>query len=408
MKAIQLFIFSFLFTLTFGQIDDTSKVIVVDMETMEFYDQKTFELYYKPSWFNEDSVVKASVYMQKIDIPSLSDVDVISSMELIPTTFPLTFNNVVKQHIDQFSTNRRLLVSRSLGIGEYYFPIFEEVLSKYGLPDVLKYLPVIESNLNPFAKSHAGALGIWQFMPRTGKSLGLEQNDFYDERRDVHQATEAAAQYLKTLYSIYDDWLLALAAYNAGPGNVNKAIGQSGGKTTFWEIRPYLPRETREYVPKFTACVFVMYFSEFYKILPQKPSEDLFVSDTILIKDKLTIRYISELTGIDSAYLQFINPALKTGIIPKRLEGYPLNIPINFAGQFAALKDFMHSDPYLAEIKAEVADVQVPEYKVYKVKSGDTLGHIAMKHGVGVSQIKKWNSLKSDNLKIGQKIVLYI
>lgn len=409
MKANYLLFLLFLFAWASGQETPSNvQVTVVDMETIELYDQKTFDLYYDPSWFEEDSIVKASIYKSKHLIPSLIDDDVISSMELIPTTFPLSFNHVVRQHIDQFSTNRRLLVSKSLGIGEFYFPIFEEVLSKYGLPDVLKYLPVIESNLNPFARSYAGAAGVWQFMPRTGKSLGLEQNDYFDERRDIHQSTEAAAQYLKKLYEVYDDWLLALAAYNAGPGNVNKAIGQSGGKHTFWEIRPYLPKETREYIPKFTACVFVMHFHEFYEILPQKPTTDLFVTDTILIKNKLSIQYISELTGIDSAYLQFINPALKAGIVPKSEAGYPLNVPINFIGQFAALKDFMYSDPYLADVQAEVIEVVEPEYKVYKVKNGDTLGHIAVKHGVGVSQIKKWNSLKSDNLKIGQKIVLYI
>ena len=412
MKTLYLLLFIFTFTLCAAQQQKEGAELIqlnpADTSKIEYFDQKTFELYYKPSWFYEDSLVKAKIYMPKHEIPKLSDEEIMDKMDRIPTLFPFTFNHVVKQHIDQFSTNRRQLIARSLGLGEFYFPIFEEVLSKHGLPLVLKYLPIIESNLNPFAESHAGALGLWQFMPRTGKSLGLEQNDYFDERRDIYQATEAAAQYLKTLYGMYGDWLLALSAYNAGPGNVNKAIGLSGGKTTFWEIRPYLPRETRTYIPKFTACVFTMEEYEYYEILAQRPSVEFFVTDTALIKDKLSIHYIAELTGMDSTYLQFINPALKAGIIPKSENGYTLNVPIDYVGQFAALKDSMQNDPYLTEIKAKVSKVVVPKYLVYKVRNGDTLGHIAVKHGVGVSQIKKWNSLKNDKLQIGQKLVLYI
>lgn len=411
MKTSCLILFSFTLSTLLGQ-DSTgvspSDSLPIDLEFISSYDQKTFDLFYKPSWFAEDSLVYFSIFMPKHEIPSWSDEEILEAMDYIPSNFPFTFNNIVKQHIDQFSTNRRQLIARSLGIGAYYFPIFEEVLSRYELPAVLKYLPIIESNLNPFARSHAGALGMWQFMPRTGKSLGLEQNDFFDERRDVHQATEAAAQYLKALYEIYGDWLMALAAYNAGPGNVNKAIAKSGGKTSFWEIHPYLPRETRDYIPKFTACIFVMEYADFYRILPQEPSIDLFETDTVIIKNKLSIRYLAELADLDSTYMHFINPALKSGIIPKTEQGFPLNIPVNYAGRIAALSEYMENDPYLAATSAEVVEAAVPEYKVYKVKSGDTLGHIAMKHGVGVSQIKKWNSLNSDNLQIGQKIVLYI
>lgn len=380
----------------------------VDIEALDLIEKKTYDLFYKSLWFENDSLVKASIYKDKREIPKLNDDEIVEFMKMIPTTFPLTYNYIVKQHIDQFSENRRSTISQCLGLGEHYFPIFEEKLNAYGIPEALKYLPIIESNMNPFAKSSAGALGMWQFMPRTGESLGLNQNDFYDERRDIYQATEAAAKYLSELYKIYGDWLMALAAYNAGPGNVNKAIGMSGGKTTFWEIRPYLPKETRDYIPKFTACLFVMHYHDFYDILPQQPLSDFFESDTILVFNKLSLKYVSELTGIDSSYLQFINPALKAGIIPKTSQGYPLNIPLNFLGKFAALKDYMYNDPYLEEIIVEIVEVQVPSYTVYKVKSGDTLGHIAERNGVGVSEIKKWNSLKSDALKIGQKLVLYI
>lgn len=406
MKNIFALLTLFIFTTLSAQKEE--QVEVIDLSMVQNYDSKTYDLYYKQSWFESDSSIRASIYMAKHEIPQLSDEEIIEFMGRIPTAFPLTFNNVVKQHIEQFSEKRRLLVSQSLGLGETYFPIFEEKLAKYGMPEALKYLPIIESNMNPFAVSGAGAAGMWQFMPRTGKSLGLDQNDYYDERRDIIRSTEAAVEYLQDLYNIYGDWLLALAAYNCGPGNVNKAIAKAGGKTKFWEIQAYLPKETRDYVPKFTACLFVMHYHEFYEILPQKPIAEFFMTDTVIVDNKISLKYISELTGIDSAYLQFVNPALKSGIVPKTDEGFPLNIPIEYLGQFAGLKDFMYSDPYLAEITAEVVEIIVPEYTVYKVKSGDTLGHIAERHGVGVSQIKKWNSLKSDNLKIGQKIILYI
>lgn len=397
----------FAYSQAIGQVDSV-KVDTIDLTLIQDLDKKTFDLYYEESWFLDDSVIQYAIKMPKHEIPSMTNEEILAKMELIPSQFPFTFNDIVRQHIDQFSSSRRLLVARSVGLGKFYFPVFEEALSRHGIPEVIKYLPIIESNLNPFARSHAGALGLWQFMPRTGISLGLEQNDFYDARRDIFLASEAAAKYLKTLYNIYGDWLLTLAAYNAGPGNVNKAIGASGGKASYWEIWPYLPRETREYVPKFTACAFVMEHYDFYKIPALPPTEDLFLTDTIIVKNKISLKRIAEVTGMDSTFLQFINPALKSGVIPKTPAGYPLNLPFDYLGQYKALEDSLTVDPYLETITAEVKEVKLPAYKVYKVKSGDTLGHIAIKHGVGVSQIKKWNSLSSDKLKIGQKLVLYI
>lgn len=409
LRYLFLVIASYCFTNLYCQ-DDSSTVnhVVVDMNTVYEIDAKSFELFYKPHWFENDSLVKSKIYQPKHQIPKYTDEELIEFFSQLPTTLPLSFNNVIKKNIEQFAENRRLLIAQSLGIGAHYFPIIEEELIKKDMPIYLKYLPVIESNLNPFAKSHSGAVGFWQFMPKTGKYYGLEQNDYYDERKDPIASTQAAIQYLSELHRIYDDWFLALAAYNAGPGNVNKAIGMSGGKKDFWEIRAFLPRETQDYVPRFIACAFVMELHSYYDILPMNPDINFFETDTFIIHDKLSFQYISEITGIDSTYLVFLNPALKKGIVPKTPNGYPLNIPMDYITQFAALKDFMTDDPYLAEIKIEVVEeLSKPKYNVYKVKSGDTLGHIAMKYGVGVSQIKKWNSLKSDNLKIGQKLVLY-
>ncbi|MEZ4978420.1 MAG: transglycosylase SLT domain-containing protein [Chitinophagales bacterium] len=406
MKKILLF--TFICLMLFAKAQDNPIKVDVEQESLFDLEKKTFDLFYKAIWFEEDSLVEQSINMPKHEITRLSEEEIIAMMNKIPSTFPLCYNDIIKQYIEQFSDKRRFLVAQSLGLGEFYFPIFEEALDKYDDPLVLKYLPVIESSINPFAKSSAGARGLWQFMLRTGQIFGLDVNDYVDERCDPYLSSDAAAKYLHQLYTTYKDWLLVLAAYNAGPGNVNKAIGLAGGKKSYWEIRPFLPKETREYVPKFIACVFVMYYHDVFDIKAKKPLCEFYKTDTILIKEKVSLRYISELTGIDSSYIHFINPSLKSGIIPKSEKGFYINVPYDYLGQFSYLENYFFEDPYLAELKVEVKEVAVPTYTVYKVKSGDTLGHIGARYGVGVSQIKKWNSLKSDALKIGQKLILYI
>lgn len=384
-------------------------VQTIDFEKIQELDTKTFDLFYQEHWFEEDEAVKNSIYLDKEKIIKYTDQEIVQLMELIPTDFPLTYNNVVKTNIEYFAERRRKTIAQSLGLGQHYFPYFEEVLSKHGIPLVFKYLPVIESNMNPFAGSHMGATGMWQFMLRTGNHFGLDVNDYFDERRDPYLSTEAAATYLSELYEIYGDWLLVLAAYNAGPGNVNKAIGLSGGKTNFWEIRQYLPTETQNYIPKFTACLFVMHYHANYEILMEKPSQELFLTETFTIKRKTSLRYISEISGMDSTYMHFINPALKKGIIPYYENGYELNIPLNYYGHFSAIEAFLENDPYVTNITTEVVPVlkQESKYITYTVRSGNTLGHIAQKYNTSVSNIKKWNRLSSDNLKIGQKLRIY-
>ena len=406
-KTIPTIAFAFISSLNYAQ--DSLAHQTIDIPTIQEFDNKTYDLFYKETWFEDDDTIAASIRMNKDDVIKYTDQEIVDLMGLIPTEFPLSYNNVIKSHIEYFSTNRRRTIAESLGLGEHYFPYFEEALAKYNVPLVFKYLPIIESNMNPFAGSSAGATGMWQFMMRTGKHFGLDVNDYFDERRDPYLATEAAAKYLSELYEIYGDWQLVLASYNAGPGNVNKAIGLSGGKTNFWEIRPYLPVETQNYIPKFTACLFVMYYHENFGILARKPSKELFLTEKFLVKEKTSIKYISELTGMDSTYIQFVNPALTKGIIPKYQEGFGLNIPLNYLGHFSAIESFLVNDPYLTDIKAEVVEVLKNEsrYFTYKVKSGDTLGHIAQKNRTTVSKIKKWNKLSSDRLKIGQKLVIY-
>ncbi|MEZ4916716.1 MAG: transglycosylase SLT domain-containing protein [Chitinophagales bacterium] len=398
--------FSFILTLAFLSVfsQDVREVNINDIKDI---DNITFERLYQEKWFEPDTLVYKNIYLAPNDVPQLSADEIKRRLIKIPSSIPLNYNSVVKSYIDKFSKFDRKNLATALGLGTYYFPLFEEALYKNGVPLDFKYLPIVESNMNPFAKSYAGAQGMWQFMLSTGKIFGLEVNDYYDERRDPAIATEAAAKYLKKLYNIYDDWLLALAAYNAGPGNVNKAIARANGVKDFWEIRPYLPRETQEYVPKFTALVFVMNNADYYKITPLKPLDDLIETDTFKIYHKVSLKYILELSGMDSSYLYFVNPAIKQGIIPENENGFTLNIPLNYIGHFEALRPFFADDPYLKTVEAIVKEPAVPKYTVYKVKSGDTLGHIAQKYNVGVSNIKRWNKLSSDRLKIGQKLIIY-
>lgn len=402
MKYSLVLFFCFIATTTF-----TQEVREVDIHKIKEIDDITFERLYQENWFEPDTFVYKNIYLAPNNVPSLSADEIKHRLLKIPSSIPLNYNSVVNSYIVKFSLYSRKDLSTALGLGTYYFPIFEEALYKYGVPLDFKYIPIIESNLNPFAKSNAGAQGMWQFMLGTGKAFGLETNDFYDERRDPLQATEAAAKYLGKLYNIYNDWLLALAAYNAGPGNVNKAIARANGLKDYWEIRPYLPKETQEYIPKLTALIFVLNNSDYYKIYPLKPLDELIQTDTFKIYHKVSLKYILELSGMDSSYLYFVNPALKKGIIPENERGFTLNIPLNHVGHFEALRPFLNDDPYIKDVETIVKEPAEPKYTVYKVKSGDTLGHIAQKYNVGVADIKRWNKLTSDRLKIGQKLTIY-
>ena len=396
-----------------GEPLDVAPVSFIDYNTIlinqDLYrlDSISASLFFKETWYEDDVVVHQSIYMHKSEIPQFTEAEVREKLALIPAEVELPYNKMTQQIIDLFTGNRRHFISKAVGFSEYYFPIYEEVLDRHQMPIELKYLSVIESGLNPKARSNAGASGPWQFMSRTGKAYGLDNNSFVDERSDIYKSTEAAATYLNDLYNMYGDWLLAMAAYNAGPGNVNKAMAKAGNDKSFWGIRSYLPRETQNYVPLFIGCVYAMTYYEDYAILPLKPNEELFATDTVLVKEKLSLKYVSQTLGIDQDYLVYINPSLKQGIIPKSVEGYSLNLPITSMSQFVANQSLFDHDPYMMEEIAELIEVAEPSHTVYSVKSGDTLGHIAERHNVGLSKIKQWNNLYSDKLKIGQKLTIY-
>ncbi|MGB4568089.1 MAG: LysM peptidoglycan-binding domain-containing protein [Dysgonamonadaceae bacterium] len=333
----------------------------------------------------------------------------------LPSEMELSFNHVVRSYIEMYSVRRREQVAYMLTLGDYYFPLFEEMLDRHGLPLELKYLPVIESALNPVAVSRMGATGLWQFMLKTGQGYGLEVNSLVDERRDPYKSTEAAVRYLKDLYSIYGDWNLVIAAYNCGPGNVNKAIARSGGKQDYWEIYYRLPRETRGYVPAFIAANYIMNYYAEHNICPMKPN-DFQALDTVHVNQEIHFGQISEILDIPVNELQRLNPQFKRDIVPGNYKPYALVLPTKKMIAFIDKKDeilncrrstyFAHrldTDRYLKDGSTSVGSDGVV---YYRVKKGDNLSKIAKRNGVTVAQLKSWNNLKSTFLSIGKQLIV--
>ena len=327
------------------------------------------------------------------------------------TPFNITYNSSLESVIKSFLTRRRDLMQRMMTASQFYFPLFEQELDNQNIPLEIKYLAIVESALNPKAMSRVGAKGLWQFMYSTGKMYGLDVSSYVDERHDPIMATKAASKYLSRLYDIFGDWDLALAAYNSGPGNVNKAIRRSGGYENYWNIRPFLPRETAGYLPAFLATMYIFEYAEEHGLQYKKAERPYFETDTIHVKNLITFDQISKLVDISNEELEMLNPAYKLNIIPK-VEGknYALRLPKSKIGKFVANEEEIY-----AFVKKELDSLEKPLPSMitaqdqirYRVKSGDYLGKIAERYGVGVSQIKRWNGLRSNNLRVGQRLTIF-
>lgn len=349
--------------------------------------------------------------------PLFSDSVYIDRLSRIPSIMEMPYNEVVRAFIDMYANRLRHQVSFMLSAGNFYIPIFEEALDAYNLPLELKYLPVIESALNPTAVSRAGAVGLWQFMIGTGKIYGLESNSLVDDRRDPIKSSWAAARYLNELYEIYKDWNLVIAAYNCGPGNINKAIRRSGGETDYWKIYNFLPKETRGYVPAFIAANYIMTYYCDHKICPMEtniPAD----TDTIQISKKLHLKQVAELCNIDLEQLKSLNPQYKKEVIPANsTKQYSLRLPLNQISSFIDVQDSIY-DYKATEFFTNRAIVQTqtksnnttgnkntPTY--YKIRNGDSLSKIASKFGVSVRNLKRWNNLRSDRISAGKRLKIY-
>ena len=323
------------------------------------------------------------------------------------TPFDFNSSELILNYIKTYSENRKKLTAKMFNYGKFYFPIFEELLIKHELPLELKYLPIVESALNPKAKSRAGAVGLWQFMPLTGKMMGLEISSFIDQRKDPLLSTEAACLYLKKLFSIYDDWNLALAAYNAGPGNLNKAIRRSGGETDYWKVRPFLPKETQNYIPAFTAVNYMMN----YNYIGDQTAEELpFIYcdiDTLLVNDRITFETLEEWLSYDIEKISFLNPSYNEGIIPKSITKHSLCLPSFLISDFLMQQDSIYHYSSIA-INNKSYEKKLPISKFYIIKEGDTIWDIAEKYnGLSVADIKTYNkNIDISNVKKGDKIII--
>lgn len=369
-----------------------------------------------------EDIIDDSAWPGDTIVPEFSDSVYLARLSEIPSVVNLTYNRLVKNYIDVYTKKRREQVKTMLGLTDYYFPFIEQVFDLYGVPYELKYLAVIESALNPRAVSRAGAVGIWQFMYGTGRHYGLTINSLVDERRDPLRATHAAAKYLVDLYGMYGDWTLALAAYNCGPGNVNKAIRRSGGKRDFWDIYYYLPRETRGYVPAFIAATYAMnYYPEhhLYKI----PVDIPLFTDTIVIREPLHLKQVSEVLQVPVRQIRDMNPQYRQDIIPAtKTSPYALRIPVEKTSAFIDLQDtiFAYNDSvYFNQEKMIVtpqhytasyqADLPADKYDklFYVVQSGDNVGYIADWYDVRASDLRYWNNIRRNLIRSGQRLVIY-
>ena len=356
---------------------------------------------YAENDMNLDSVKFAS------NVPDEVYIERIKKMNSFIT---LPYNDIVRNYIIMYSEKMPQRMGYMLGLCRYYMPIFEEIFNRYDMPEELKAMTIIESAMNPLAVSRVGAKGMWQFMYNMAKHYGLHIDSFVDERFDPIKSAEAAAQYLQDSYEIFGDWNLAIASYNCGAGNVNKAIRRAGGQRDFWSIWPFLPRETRGYVPAFVGALYTMTYYKEHGIKPEAVGMPVAV-DTFCINKQLHLKQVSELTGAPLDELKNLNPQYRHEIIPGNEREYILRLPYNYTNAFLEVEDSLYkhkADVYFNPVTLKkIKDGGDGELVIYKVKSGDYLGKIAGRYRCSVAQIKKWNGLKSNDIRVGQTLRIY-
>ena len=356
-------------------------------------------------------------------IPDFPDSVYIDRISRIPSVVELSYNTIVRKYIEVYTQKKRKLVEVMLGLAKYYFPIFDEIFDIYDIPNELKYMSIIESALNPRAYSRARAVGLWQFMYGTGKFYGLTVNSLVDERRDPLKSTHASAKYIKDLYEIYKDWILVIAAYNCGPGNVNRAIRRSGGKRNYWDIYFYLPRETRGHVPAYIAATYTMNYYNEHNLKPRKIELSL-TNDTVMVNKELHLMQVSEVLGIPIKQLRDMNPQYRIDIIPAKDKSYSLRLPHEYIPKFIDLEDsiFAYKDSIYFNPEKMITSpttYSTSRYRhgppsdnharlYYKVKSGDNLGYIASWYNVRVSDLRYWNNIRRNIIRSGQNLVIYV
>ena len=392
--------------------EDSLKQLMEDMTILGLDSMWHMKLFENDSFTTDVSLL--NTYNFPADsIPKYADSIYVERFKHLNNFSPFNFryNPSVKKWMDLYVMRRRSYSSKLLGLKEKYFPMFDEMLDKYDLPLEIKYLSIVESGLNPRARSRSGAVGLWQFMQPTGKFMGLEINSYVDERRDPYKATEAACKYLSYLYNMYHDWDLALAAYNAGPGNVNRAMRRAGGKhLSYWQVRPYLPKETQNYVPIFYAVNYMMNFSTEHNIYPKAPDFYFFDYDTVQTTQSATFEQLAEVLCMDVEKIELLNPMYKLGVIPPPSDGENRNLylPRDKAGLFVSNEAYVYSYTAPGEPDAVATGELVKVKKIHKVKSGENLTKIANRYQCSVAELRTWNNLRGTAISSGQKLAVYV
>jgi membrane-bound lytic murein transglycosylase D len=388
----------------------------------EMLDSLVTATYFQDDRFSSGDEGGIRDYLPKAFIPQYSDSLYASRIAGLArkSEFKLVYNEHVRGFIRVYAVDKRKMMSKVLGLTKIYFPLFDEKLQEYNIPPEMKYLAIVESALNPTAVSHAGARGLWQFMSGTGKMYGLHSSSFIEDRYDPYKATVAACEHLSDLYDMFGDWFLVLAAYNAGAGNVQRAIRASGGARDYWDIWPYLPKETRGYVPAFIAVTYVMNYYREHNILPAQPGYLYSETARVPVSGALTFEQLSETIGVPLEDVRFLNPQYKAGLVPSP-ESTPnmIRLPKQYIQPFLQKEEeiYAYKPDLVAEKERLYAMVRDNESKdkvissrgrkSHVVRKGETLARLARKYGVSVSQIIDWNNLKSSRLKSGQKLVVF-
>lgn len=395
------------------QTESDTEGLVKDSPVVKMLDSLVHIKYFKDYYFTTDTSF-LNVYKFPFDeVPDYPDSVYRARIDALDKTTPidLTFNPDVKKFISIYAVKKRNLTSRMLGLSEVYFPLFEEQLDRFDIPLELKYLAIVESALNPTAGSRAGAKGLWQFMYGTGKAYGLKVSSYVDDRFDPYKSTIAACEHLGDLFDIYEDWLLVMAAYNSGAGNVNKAIRRSGNVRNYWAIQPFLPRETRSYVPAFIAVLYIMNYAGEHNLYPVDPGILYNGIDTVTVKDILSFDQISEMLNVPMDDLKFLNPSYKLGVLPST-DGkqYILRLPKEYIGDFVNNEQILYNYKTKKGIEREkllAAVKKARERKYHVVRNGENLGLIAQRYRCRVSDLKRWNGLRKTTIYPGQRLIVY-
>jgi len=400
----------------YGQQDTTQHLDSLDIEPqvdlsfVDYYDSMLVAHFEELSSFTTDTNFLNTLNHPEGYKPAPADSVFEARLALLDEQSPFEFkySPATLAMIKLYAYKRHRLTARMLGLGELYFPLFEEKLIAHNMPLELKYLPIVESALKPHARSHMGAGGLWQFMPATGRSYGLEITSLIDERSDPYMATEAACEYLSKMYEIYGDWSMSLAAYNCGPGNVNKAIRRSGGKTDFWGIREFLPRETRNYVPAFIAVNYIMNYASEHNIYPKVPEFLAYEMDTVHVCTRVEFGVLEEWTGYNRAQFAYLNPMFITEVMPKSPEQfYTLKMPVKYIGKFLEFEDSIYKYSSLENKYLVAANKPARVQKYHYIQTGETLATIAKKYECTEQDIKAWNTRTKIRMKKGRKILVF-